>query len=82
MASVLGTLAALTVIGLLFALDPGGAIAQTGFPDYQDMDWKQLPPAGRTTPKTDTDCTGQGPAQTPVPYQLSIRLLNRMRVSL
>ena len=42
MASVLGTLAALTVIGLLFALDPGGAIAQTGFPDYQDMDWKQL----------------------------------------
>ena len=42
MASVLGTLAALTVIGLLFALDPGGAIAQTSFPDYQDMDWKQL----------------------------------------
>ncbi len=42
MASVLATLAALTVIGLLFALDPGGAIAQTGFPDYQDMDWKQL----------------------------------------
>ena len=72
MASVLGTLAALTVIGLLFALDPGGAIAQTGFPDYQDMDWKQLPPAGRTTPKTDTDCTGQGPAQTPIPYQLSL----------
>ena len=23
-------------------LDPGGAIAQSGFPDYRDMDWKQL----------------------------------------
>ncbi len=42
MASVLATLAALAVIGLLFALDPGGAIAQSGFPDYRDMDWKQL----------------------------------------
>ena len=42
MASVLATLAALAVIGLLFVLDPGGAIAQSGFPDYQDMDWKQL----------------------------------------
>ena len=42
MASVLSTLAALAVIGLLFVLDPGGAIAQSGFPDYRDMDWKQL----------------------------------------
>ena len=42
MASVLATLAALAVIGLLFALDPGGAIAESGFPDYRDMDWKQL----------------------------------------
>ena len=42
MASVLATLAALAVIGLLFVLDPGGAIAQSGFPDYRDMDWKQL----------------------------------------
>ena len=42
MGSVLATLAALVVIGLLFALDPGGAIAESGFPDYRDMDWKQL----------------------------------------
>ncbi len=42
MASVLATLAALAAIGLLFALDPGGAIAESGFPDYQDMGWKQL----------------------------------------
>ena len=42
MVSVLATLAALAVIGLLFALDPGGAIAESGFPDYRDMDWKQL----------------------------------------
>ncbi len=42
MASVLATLAALGAIGLLFVLDPGGAIAQSGFPDYRDMDWKQL----------------------------------------
>ena len=42
MASVLATLAALVVIGLLFALDPGGAIAESGFPDYREMDWTQL----------------------------------------
>ena len=42
MGSVLATLVALGAIGLLFALDPGGAIAQSGFPDYRDMDWKQL----------------------------------------
>ena len=42
MASVLATLAAIAVIGLLFALDPGGAIDQSGFPDYRDMGWKQL----------------------------------------
>ncbi len=42
MASVLATLAALAVIGLLFALDPGGAIAESGIPDFRDMDWKQL----------------------------------------
>ncbi len=42
MASVLATLAALAVIGLLFALDPGGAIAESGFPDFREMDWKQL----------------------------------------
>ena len=42
MASILAMLAALATIGLLLALDPGGAIAQSGFPDYRDMDWKQL----------------------------------------
>ena len=42
MASVLATLAALVIIGSLFVLDPGGAIAQSGFPDYRDMGWKQL----------------------------------------
>ena len=42
MSSVLATLAPLAVIGLLFALDPGGAIAESGFPDFQAMDWKQL----------------------------------------
>ena len=42
MASVLATLVALAVIGLLFALDPDGAIARSGFPDFRDMDWTQL----------------------------------------
>ncbi len=42
MASVLATLAGLVVIGLLFAMDPGGAIDQSGFPEYRDMGWKQL----------------------------------------
>ena len=42
MANILVTLVALAVIGLLFALDPGGAIAESGFPDYREMDWKQL----------------------------------------
>ena len=42
MASVLAMLATLAVIGLLFVLDPGGAIAESGFPDFRDMDWKQL----------------------------------------
>ena len=34
--------AALVAIGLLFAMDPGGAIAESGFPDFHEMDWKQL----------------------------------------
>ena len=42
MSSLLAMLAALVGIGLLFALDPGGAIAQSGFPDFRNMDWKQL----------------------------------------
>ncbi|MDE2837398.1 MAG: DUF2207 domain-containing protein [Chloroflexota bacterium] len=40
--SVLLALAVLAAIGLLFAMDPGGAIAESGFPDFQEMDWKQL----------------------------------------
>ena len=35
-------MAVLATIGLLFAIDPGGAIAESGFPDFQEMDWKQL----------------------------------------
>ena len=40
--SLLIAVAALAAIGLLFAMDPGGAIAEGGFPDFQEMDWKQL----------------------------------------
>ena len=39
--SLLTAVAALAGIGLLFALDPGGAIAESGFPDFREMDWKQ-----------------------------------------
>ena len=42
MVGVIATLVALVAIGLLFVLDPGGAIAESGFPDFRDMDWKQL----------------------------------------
>ena len=42
MGSVLATLATLAAIGLILALDPGGAIAESGFPGFRDMDWKQL----------------------------------------
>ena len=34
-------MAALAAIGLLFALDPGGVIAESGFPDTREMGWKQ-----------------------------------------
>ena len=40
--SLLTALAVLAAVGLLFALDPGGAIAESSFPDFQQMDWKQL----------------------------------------
>ena len=40
--SVVTAVAALAAIGLLFAMDPGGAIAGSGFPDFREMDWKQL----------------------------------------
>ena len=42
MVSMLTALAALTAIGLLLALDPGGVIAESGFPEFQEMDWKHL----------------------------------------
>ena len=32
----------LAAMGVLFAMDPGGAIAESGFPEFQQMDWKQL----------------------------------------
>ena len=40
--SVVTAVAALAAIGLLFAMDPGGAIAESGFPDFREMEWKQL----------------------------------------
>ena len=42
MGSVVVAVAALAIIGLLFAVDPGGVIAESGFPDYRAMDWQQL----------------------------------------
>ena len=42
MVNLLAALVVLAVIGLLLAMDPGGAIAESGFPDFQEMDWKQL----------------------------------------
>lgn len=40
--SVVTAVAVVAAVGLLFALDPGGAIAESGFPDFQQMDWTQL----------------------------------------
>ncbi|MDE2765410.1 MAG: hypothetical protein OXI25_03140, partial [Chloroflexota bacterium] len=40
--SVLTALAVLAAIGLVFAMDPGGSIAENGFPDFREMGWKQL----------------------------------------
>lgn len=42
MLSVLTALAVLAAISLLFVLDPGGAIAENGFPDFREMDIVQL----------------------------------------
>ena len=39
--SLLTAVAVLVTIGVLFAIDPAGAIAESGFPDFQEMDWKQ-----------------------------------------
>ena len=40
--SVVTAVAALAAIGLLFAMDPGGAIAEIGFPDFRELDRRQL----------------------------------------
>ena len=40
--SVVTAVAALAAISLLFAMDPGGVIAESGFPEFREMDWKQL----------------------------------------
>ena len=40
--SVVVAVMVLATIGLLFAIDPGGAIAESGFPNFREMDWKQL----------------------------------------
>ena len=39
---LLTAIAVLAAIGLLFALDPGGAIAESGFPEFREMDLVQL----------------------------------------
>ena len=39
--SLLTAVAVLAAMGVLFAVDPGGAIAESGFPDFREMDWKQ-----------------------------------------
>ena len=42
MGNALVALAVLAAIGVLFALDPRGAIAESGFPDFRQMDLVQL----------------------------------------
>ncbi len=42
MGSLLVAVAALATVGLLLAMDPGGVIAESGFPDHRGMDWQQL----------------------------------------
>ena len=42
MVNLLAALVALAAIGLLLAMDPGGAIGESGFPYFREMDWKQL----------------------------------------
>ena len=46
--SLVTAVAALAAIGLLFAMDPGGVIAESGFPDFREMDGKQLAVWGGT----------------------------------
>ena len=42
MFGALVAVAVLATVGLLFAMDPGGVIAESGFPDHRGMDWQQL----------------------------------------
>lgn len=42
MGTLLVILASVVGVWLLFVLDPGGAIAESGFPDFRAMDWKQF----------------------------------------
>ena len=46
--SLVTAVAALAAIGLLFAMDPDGAIAESGFPNFREMDGKQLAVWGGT----------------------------------
>ena len=46
--SLVTAVAALAATGLLFAMDPGGAIAESGFPNFREMDGKQLAVWGGT----------------------------------
>ena len=39
---LLTAISILVALGLLFALDPGGAIAESGFPDFREMGLVQL----------------------------------------
>ena len=37
----LAAIATLAALGALLVLDPGGVVAESGFPDVREMDWKQ-----------------------------------------
>ena len=41
MFSLIAALATLAALGALLALDPGGGVGESGFPDFRSMDWKQ-----------------------------------------
>ena len=39
---VVTAVAVIAAIGLLFVVDPGGAIAESDLPEFREMDWKQI----------------------------------------
>ena len=41
MFTLLAAIATLAALGALLVLDPGGVVAESGFPDVREMDWKQ-----------------------------------------